>query len=1573
MSVTSANPDDLNRFFSEAKPRRIDIASRLEDLVSLENTVIANSPDYQVPRGPTTSAEAVPGTWEQNETYVETVHDELLAADVHADGTATISDASLAVALDAAGVGSPPPVIEVEPPVLVGLPPSSGFVDDPICAANGNFVQVEVDLEFPGWAAVLDVQRVYNSMAARAAGAFGPGWSSTLDLRVDHVEGGPVRVRLGDGAVVPFEEGGRHGRLRASGSRPLELSIEDEGWTLHEGNTKSWRFDSDGEFVGGTAGATTLEVRREGGRIVELAEERSGRWVRFEWLGMRVHQAISSDGRVATYRYDANGHLVEVERPTGAVTYGVEDARVVSVTDADGVRLAFNVYDQDGRTLEQTNEFGRTTRYEYSELGTTLVSDTVHGPRNAFTHDKRGNLTSLVDGRGRGMRISYDDRGRTTEVVDRDGARRRFEHDDHDNLTHRIDPDGLFAAWEWDEQNRLVAETHRNRQTTTYEYTGDARRPSRITDPSGATWTVELDDDELPVAITDPDGVVARYEWNDDGLMTAVVDALGNRTVLHYDAAGRPSGVVDGSGVITELIHDPGGRVLDVLIGGAGPRFSYTPAGRPQRGTDPTGLTWSASFGSHGKLDTFTDGEGSEVRYEWDIFGNLAAVVAPDGARYGHRHDETGTLVAVSDPEGRETVTDHDAEGRPVRLTDPAGRVWSRELDALGRTTALITPDGARTEYLYHPDGQVARVRHPDLTTVTTEVDVVGRITAIVDEADHRYEFTHSPGGRLLERRWPSGRVERFSYDEAGRLVGTETVGRADAVSLTLDGHGRTLAADTPDGRVEYRYDSAGELVGVEGPITGIEVDRDAGGSIRGVTRADGSRTTYRLDARGMVAEATDPDGLITSFTRDVRGRTSAITSPRGETTSLSYDTTGFLERVTDPRGTLRRILDPSGVAVGHRLDDGTGIDRTLDPMGRVTAVNDAEGDLLARYDWDLRGRMVRADDTTSGTTTGFEWDPTNRLAAVDGPHGRVSIDRDADGSLVGWSGHGGRVEIGRDDAGRVDRLIDSDAGEVARAPRRGIDRDRAGRLLATDDGSTYRYDSAGRLVEAIAADGREWRFSYGDDGLLASETGPEGTTTYRRGQLGRVDSVTRPDRSTTEYFYDLTGRRVGATSDDGSSTQWFWNALDQLVAIERREPDGSVERLDISYDALGRPVQIGDTPVGWDDAFSGLPSLIGRRRYLHLAGRSMPAEPGATWATPSTDPWGYEPGADGEPHLGINGHLAAAGLVWMGARVYDPATRELLSPDPLAAAVDRNGSASVYTYGWLDPINFADPSGLRPISQEEFAAIREREEQGRLGQAWNAIQEDPWGSLAMAGVVAAGVGLMFVPGGQVIGAGILIGATTTAGAGIATGTFSPRSTALGGALGVIPGGSTLRGAALIGAGTGAGGELAMQIVNGEPINPAHLGVSAAFGSVGGVGSRAFANRISGARTSVDEAAPPTTASSQAAPAPSARHDLVDLSSPARRDHILDGHRWPGAPEKSAFPRDWSDDQIMHHVSDVATDPNLQWIQQTGKPGADFTRVGDPVRYYVDGVREGVDMRVILEPGGEGIITAFPQ
>ena len=1302
---------------------------------------------------------------------------------------------------------------------------------------------------------MLDVTRIYNSLAADTVGAYGPGWSSIHELALSPMGDGVVWATLSDGAVVAFVAGAGENDYRVVGPRPLRLTAApDGGWTLHEGHVKPWAFDADGVFTGGTAGAATLSVERDdAGRIVRVAEGRSGRSVTYGWNGDRVVAASTSDGRTATYTYDDAGVLVARRPPGRCDQLRGGGPPVIDVTDADGVRLAHNVYDRDGRVVEQTNEMGRTTRYEYSELGTTLVSDTVDGPRNAFTHDARGNLTALVDGLGAAMRLTYDEADRVTRVVDRTGAVTTHTFDDRGNLTSRTDADGLGQAWKWDERDRLVAETHRNGAVTTYAYDGDHRRPSLIVGPDGATISITVDPQtDLPLEIVDADGVRPPSPTTPTVSSSPAIDALGRRTSIRYDAAGLPIETVDASGGVTRLFNDGAGRVVESIIGDDVVRFAYTPAGRPLSGVDAVGQAWSATFGDHGRLDTFADGDGSAVAFEWDLFGNIDTVVAPDGGRFGHVYDQANQLVAAFDPDGNTSRRELDAEGRVIAVTDPAGRKWRRDLDVLGRTVVSIAPDGARTRYEYNPLGLVGRVVHPDGHAVAAEHDVAGRVTTIVDELGARYEYGYTPGGRLAERRWPSGRVERWTYDAAGHLASHDEDGVR--TEYRTDGLGRLVAVDSGDGSVRIGRTPNGDLVEIDDPVASQQFEVDAAGRLTAAVDGTGVRSTYDWDARGHLTAATDPSGLASSIGYDARGRQSEMVTPGGDRFDFGFDAVGWIASFTDPTGTTTNRRDPSGRIVGIDRPGLPGVDVELDAVGRVAGIRSA-GRLDRTYTYDQRGRLADAVRVAQDLRTTFAWDPVGRLDRVDGPSGSLVAERDVDGRLTGWTQDSVQVGIRRDDAGRPVGFDDEVLGPVTGPPRRPVERDRAGRIVSDGEGGTYRYDHAGRLAEALAPSGVRRAFRYGTRGLLSSELGPDGERSYRRGILGRVEAIVHPDWTETRFGYDARGRRIRAREPDGTVVRYRWDDTDRLIGLERVDPEGRVERHRFSIDALGRPAAVDDRPVLWDDLRTGRPLKVGATRDLHLDGRHRPTRPGADWIPPDADPWGT--GGGDEPGVGFGSELSAFGLVWMGARVYDPRTREFLSPDPLLATPGRPGASSVYTYGFLDPVNFLDPSGLRPVSQEEWAATRTAQEQGRLGQAWEAIQHDPWGTLAMVGVAAVGVGLCFVPGGQAIGVGILIGVGTSAAAGIATGTFNPRGVAISGAFGAIPGGSTLRSAMLVGAASGVGADATTQLVTSGRIDPSSLGPSALLGAGGGALGHGINTHLGGARPTVDEPAVP--------------------------------------------------------------------------------------------------------------------
>jgi hypothetical protein len=94
---------------------------------------------------------------------------------------------------------------------------------------------------------------------------------------------------------------------------------------------------------------------------------------------------------------------------------------------------------------------------------------------------------------------------------------------------------------------------------------------------------------------------------------------------------------------------------------------------------------------------------------------------------------------------------------------------------------------------------------------------------------------------------------------------------------------------------------------------------------------------------------------------------------------------------------------------------------------------------------------------------------------------------------------------------------------------------------------------------------------------------------------------------------------------------------------------------------------------------------------------------------------------------------------------------------------------------------------------------------------------------------------------------------------------------------------------------------------------------------------------------------------------------LVNLASDGRTTHILDGdgtgggHLWPGAAGKTPFPSSWSGGQIMHAISDIATDP-AAWrnaVQQGS-------------RTVLVGTRDGVEIRVVVNSSTGEIVTGYP-
>ncbi|MEL5960030.1 polymorphic toxin-type HINT domain-containing protein [Streptomyces sp. CLV115] len=102
-----------------------------------------------------------------------------------------------------------------------------------------------------------------------------------------------------------------------------------------------------------------------------------------------------------------------------------------------------------------------------------------------------------------------------------------------------------------------------------------------------------------------------------------------------------------------------------------------------------------------------------------------------------------------------------------------------------------------------------------------------------------------------------------------------------------------------------------------------------------------------------------------------------------------------------------------------------------------------------------------------------------------------------------------------------------------------------------------------------------------------------------------------------------------------------------------------------------------------------------------------------------------------------------------------------------------------------------------------------------------------------------------------------------------------------------------------------------------------------------------------------------------------------ELIGDERSDHILDGHRYPGAAGKDPFPKKWSDDQILDAVADVVTSPNSRrtWYKGSAVHAERTlkTRKGVPAVQNVIGTVGGVRILVRYEPLTGKVLTAFPD
>lgn len=1150
----------------------------------------------------------------------------------------TVSNAYLDQRMQERGTGAPQvQKIEVHPAQVTGEIPTSGFANDPVNVATGNFIEPETDLSFPGtFARNLNLKRMYNSLAVTnsqdiPSGVFGIGWSSTLDQRLEF-DADKASWFTADGRILTFAREGE-GFARASGeawwltkaelgsdayariealqretqrqlknSRGLDESAvqafmqEPFYWIVMNSAHESFGFSTSGDWVSATDGHpsnTAVAFRDAQGRVTDLVHPESQRGIRVDYEELVQSTEAPMYRPISAYTYNTTGteagtplmaaeysyegeHLMSVTTNAGVRSYTHTDTGLISeVINANGIVEVTNTYDELGRVVHQLTEYGREVSYTYTPSLVTIVADAETGDNsNLWTSDSKGRLIGITATDGSRQTMRYDSFGNRVGITERDGSRTARVFDNRGRLKRERTPEGTDYTYGWDEHDRITGVSVR-----------DARDPRNLGTPMTVSYEYADSVNPNPSAVIDTDGAQTLYDWDDRGLLTRVTDPTGVSTTFKYDAYGDLVLVTNGAGNTTTLIRDDHGRVIGVI--------------------DPLDRRGTATYNSSGALASIENADGARWTFAYPEFaveslpalvrnstntswsrGNLpTSVTDPYGATIRFTYNAGGEIASVTNPLGHTTEGTFDTWGNLVGLTTASGAVWNYVYDGLSQLVEATDPSGAVTRYSYDLNGELSSVTDATGVEIKRRVDRQRGIEEIADAFSSSFIHTDIFGRVTSEQKRARGgssakkadvESEFITYDAAGRPV--EILDAAGGLTrYERDGAGRVLRMISAEGRIEtYDYDGAGRVISHAVGLDAPERYTDEEGVSRVVEPSAWAITRLEYDAASQIIKRINPDGTVEKITYDVCGRVTGVEAG-ARVASYEYDLCGRLIGVRDSSFGQRRFK--------------------YDAAGQIIQATDGLG-FRTHFSYTATGQVCRVVDA-AGQVTDYEYDALDRLVRV------IKAAGTDDESVQ---------EYAYDAAGRLIRAHDGvreythtyDYAGGGRLAHTCVDGVKAAEFGVEDQGRTVwvrDYGSAQALDAGASEDAFiQHRFVYDARGLLMERSrsgvmtdtsGASSGTADVDAQVQALNTFTNTGAYTLTLGYDADGYRTRMVTPYGEAAIAH-DGAGRVVSISRADQDAHRESpaAQYSYDAMGRLIraQLGDILSRWEfDSESGL------------------------------------------------------------------------------------------------------------------------------------------------------------------------------------------------------------------------------------------------------------------------------------------------------------------------------------------------------------------------------------------------
>ena len=1052
-------------------------------------------------------------------------------------------------------------------------------------------------------------------------------------------------------------------------------------------------------------------------------------------------------------QYDGNGNLTDITDPRGATTHHEYDAnnRKVKTTDAKNNPTVLD-YDDNNNLIKITDAKGNITTHEYDEQNRKTKSINALNHSTQMIYDNYNNLIQTIDAKGNITNTEHDVLNRPIKITDAQSYTTTLQYDADSNKIQETDANDNSRTWQYDTLNQLILSKNALNGVITrdYDFNGNLEK---ITDAKGNSSVIEYDKNNLPVKTTEAFGTLTarstEKHYDKVGNVIDFIDARGNLTHTEYDKRNLPRFVTDSLGYISENQYDENGN-LKVSIDK-----------RKQR-------TIHEYNELNQKIKTI-DAKNQTLIFDYDPVGNLNLEIDKRGTSTQHNHDKLNRLHTTTKAGITLITNDYDANNNPTHQTDANGNTITTQYNARNLAVKTINPDTTFTQTEYDGNGNVIKTIDEQNQTQTIEYDKENQVIAQTNGQGETTKFQYDPNGNKIKTTQPKGNSQSMAYDALDRLIKV-TDGLGHITQYQHDSNDNLIKiTDAVGNIVDYQYDKlnrrTGHLQHLDGQVITTKTEFDENGNIKQLLDPNGQVITYQYNE------------INQEIKRQYPNQTTAYNAP------LSIET------LYDPNNNPIQVTETKKDKNGQAFIETTTFQ--YDPFDRLTQKTEREHPIS--YTYDPNGNRTQV--TTEGQSTDYTFNPRNQIKTATTDTLQTTYEYYPDTLLKNILYPNGTNGAYTYDKAKRITTIKNNGKDLLSAYLYEFDKN-GNRIKQTEtqnnktDVTTYQYDKADRLTQfqLTKADNSIETTEYTLDAVsnrlsekvtLNSLVITDKTNTYN--SLNQVTKIIdNLFKANIEYTYDKNGntlQKIDNTQTPPVVTQFEYDSRDQLVKVARGPP-GNLETISLfGYNFLGQRIRYllssrGDVEYFYDgqsvifekNITTGNPIaryIFGSQllslttpegiQYYHFDGLNstvnLTDEFGNNKVSYNLDPWGHIKEQVGES---VNRqiftgqeHDSKTGLIYFGARYYDPDLPRFINQDSYLGEIVTPPSLNRYTYAYHRPTVYYDPNGhIAWLADLRDSVNNWATERFEASEGLNNTNSYSWLSKGMAGAAGLGAGM---------------------------------------------------------------------------------------------------------------------------------------------------------------------------------------------------------------------------------------